>query len=176
MLYAKYMLAPLFDITLQDVLRISLSTVCVFIGVITYTRIAGLRSFSKMSGFDFAMTVAVGSLMATTAVVQVSLGAGLLALAVLYLLQVAIALLRRFAFMKKIIDNQPVLLLKNGTFIESNMIASRVTRGDIISKLREANVKDVRLVQAVVLETTGDISVMYGGEAMDSMLLEGVKD
>jgi uncharacterized membrane protein YcaP (DUF421 family) len=36
--------------------------------VILYTRIFGLRSFSKMSIFDFAMTVAVGTMLASTIV------------------------------------------------------------------------------------------------------------
>ncbi|MFN2557714.1 MAG: hypothetical protein ABR592_12780 [Nitriliruptorales bacterium] len=37
-----------------------LSTLGIFISTIVYTRITGLRSFSKMSSFDFAITVAVG--------------------------------------------------------------------------------------------------------------------
>lgn len=32
-----------------------------YVAVILLTRLAGVRSFSKMSGFDFAVTVAIGS-------------------------------------------------------------------------------------------------------------------
>ena len=47
---------------------VTLSALGIYIGVIIATRLGGLRSFSKMSGFDFAMTVAVGSLIASTIV------------------------------------------------------------------------------------------------------------
>lgn len=168
------MLDLITDETVQNALKVSLATAGIFIAVITYTRIAGLRSFSKMSGFDFAMTIAVGSLMATTAVMQVSFIEGMVALAVLYMLQVIIALLRRQKLFKQIIDNQPTLLLRNGIFLHTNMQKARVTRSDILSKLREANVNNIKNVQAVILETTGDISVLHGRGVLDDTLLEGV--
>jgi hypothetical protein len=36
----------------------------IYLAVIVATRVSGLRSFTKMSAFDFAMTVAIGSLIA----------------------------------------------------------------------------------------------------------------
>lgn len=165
----------LFGISIDHLVRVVLSTAGIFIAVITYTRIAGLRSFSKMSGFDFAMTVAVGSLIATTAVAQIPFITGLAAMSVLYILQVSIALLRRHKFFKLLVDNQPVLLLKDGQMLPENMKNSRITQQDLLSKLREANVADVKKVHAVVLETTGDVSVMHGNETLDESLLEGVE-
>lgn len=155
---------------------IFLSTVGIFITVITYTRIAGLRSFSKMSSFDFAMTVAVGSIIATIAVTQASLVEGMVALAGLYILQVIIAVLRRFNFMKQIVDNTPTLLMIDGKMLTQNMNRSRVTEKDILSKLREANVSNIDNVRAVVLETTGDISILHGDGKLDPRLFEGVKN
>lgn len=160
----------------HDLVKVSLATGGIFIAVIAYTRIAGLRSFSKMSAFDFAMTVAVGSLIATTAVLQASLIEGLIALAVLYVLQVIIAILRRHGRLNRHIDNQPLLLVKNGAFLEDNMREARVTRGDVVSKLREANVQSLKTVQAVVLETTGDISVLHSQGSLGKELLEGVRE
>jgi len=40
--------------------------------------------------------------------------------------------------------------------------------------LREANVLHYGQVKAVVLETTGEISVLHGNEEFDDSLLEGV--
>ena len=45
---------------------IAISAVAVYAAILVYTRIAGLRSFAKMSSFDFAMTVAVGSMVASS--------------------------------------------------------------------------------------------------------------
>lgn len=154
---------------------IALTTAGVFVTVITYTRLAGLRSFSKMSGFDFAMTVAVGSLIASVAVRQVSLVEGMLALAVLYGMQIVIALLRRFTLAKKIVDNTPVLLMARGKMQLDIMMHSRITEEDVYSKLREAGVAEIASVQAVILETTGDISIIMGDRTVDKELLRGVR-
>ncbi|MEY9214777.1 DUF421 domain-containing protein [Thermobifida halotolerans] len=160
----------------SQLLLVLVSTIGIFVTVITYTRIAGLRSFSTMSSFDFAMTVAVGSLMATVAVAQVSLVEGMTALAVLYLTQVAVALLRRFSPFKSAVDNTPLLLMVDGTMLRENMRKARVTRDDIVSKLRSANVRDMESVRAVVLETTGDISVLHGPGQPDRDLFGDVRD
>ncbi len=59
------------------------STFCVYLLVIALTRLAGARSLAKMSTFDFAATVAIGSTLASTAVGSVSLSRGAAGLLVL---------------------------------------------------------------------------------------------
>ncbi len=134
-----------------------------------------------MSSFDFAATVAVGSLMATTIVSpspSVVLGAA--ALLSLYLLQRALAWLRqRFQAVARIVDNDPILLMAGEEILEENLRKTGITIGDLRSKLREANVITLAQVRAVVLETTGDISVLHAdadGPKLEEWLLEGVTD
>lgn len=158
---------------------ILLSVVGVYVAVILLTRIFGLRSFSKMSSFDFAATVAVGSVMASTVTSrQPSLAHGALALFGLYLVQWVTARLRlRLPGVSKPVDNTPVVLMADGHFCENAMLAAQVSRGDVYAKLRSANVFRLREVRAVVLETTGDISVLHGDadRPLDAELLEGVE-
>lgn len=52
---------------MSDVGVIVLSTIGIYVAIIIFTRINGLRTFSKMSSFDFAVTVAIGSVIASTA-------------------------------------------------------------------------------------------------------------
>lgn len=151
------------------------STLAIFAAVITYTRIAGLRSFSKMSGFDFASTVAVGSIMATVSVTSASLLNGFIGLATLFAAQVAIALLRRLTKFEQVVDNRPVLLMAGQRVLHDNLRRSRLTEHDLRGKLREANVTDTSQVLAVVLETTGDVSVLQGDGPLDVGILEGVR-
>jgi uncharacterized membrane protein YcaP (DUF421 family) len=52
-----------------------------------------------------------------------------------------------------------------------------MTRSELRAKLREANVLEWSQIRAVVLETTGDVSVLHGDEGgtpLDPSLLEGV--
>lgn len=161
--------------TWSEVGLVIVSTTAIFAAVVIYVRIVGLRSFSKMSAFDFAMTVAVGSLMATVAVTSsATLANGLIALGTLFAVQFAIALLRRRSIAERWVDNSPRLLMAGSEFHEDNMRTARVTRRDVMAKLREANVLDPGSVRAVVLETTGNMSVLHGDASLDPWLLEGV--
>jgi len=49
---------------LGQIMEILISCIFIFIGVIIITRIAGLRTFAKMSSIDFASTIAIGSVVA----------------------------------------------------------------------------------------------------------------
>ena len=154
----------------------ALSAAAVLVIVIGYTRIAGLRSFSKMSSFDFANTVAIGSTMATVALSGSSLATGAVVLATFYLVQVLIALARRHGSLGQVVDNQPILLVAEGRFLEANLDRARVTVSDVHAKLREANVFRYEDARAVILETTGDISVIHGDGPLDLAIFDDVRD
>lgn len=99
----------------------------------------------------------------------------MIAIASLLGVQFTVALMRNSSDMvESIIQNDPVLLMRNGVILEQALAATRVAEADLIAKLREANVLDVSQVRAVVLETTGDISVLHGDDLQDR-LLSGVK-
>jgi len=168
-----------FSTSWQAVAMVAASTLWIFIAVIVLTRVCGLRSFSKMSGFDFAMTVAVGSVIASTVLTpSPPMLQATAALICIFGLQLLTAKARtRSEAVSKMVDNEPLLLMRGKIMLERNMHLSSVTRNDLIAKLREANVINLSQVRAVVLETTGDISVLHcaddSGE-MDALLLEDV--
>lgn len=139
-------------------------------------RLTGLRSFSKMSSHDFAITVAFGSVLGGTVLSpSTTLWQGMAATAALFAVQWAISLARsRIGSFEVAVDNTPLVLMANGRILQDNLDAARVTRSDLHGKLREAGVLDPDDVHAVVLETTGDISVLEGG-AIHATLLEGVR-
>lgn len=154
---------------------VPLSTVMMMILAIAIVRLVGLRSLSKMSSFDFLVTVALGSTVATVAATSTSIINGALAFGSLLGFQAAIAILRRRSAFASVVDNTPRLLMTGTEMHESTMAACRVTRDDLIAKLREANVTRLDQVLAVVIETTGDISVLHGEGPLEPMLLEGLE-
>lgn len=158
---------------------IALTAAGIYASLIIFTRIAGKRSFSKMSSFDFAMTVAIGSLLATTILSSsVSLLQGVIGLASVYILQISAALLRRFKWFKEMIDNSPLLLMDGTRILHENLKVARVAESDLRSKLRESNVIQLKQVRAVVFESTGDISVLHTDDMnveLEEWLLKDVK-
>jgi uncharacterized membrane protein YcaP (DUF421 family) len=160
---------PMLDVLLRGLVLTALAMVW----VVVLVRINGLRSFSKMTNFDFVMTVAVGSLLAGasqstnwTAFVQT-----LSAMAALFLVQYLAARLRKASStFASLMQNQPVVLMRDGRIIEEALAETRVAKDDLIAKLREANALDFSKVRAVILETTGDVSVLHGETCAEEVL------
>lgn len=161
-----------------DLLAIILTAVGIYVATIIFTRLAGKRSFSKMSSFDFAMTVALGSMIATTVLSKsVSLWDGVVGMGIVYLLQLSVAILRRFQIIKKSVDNEPLMLMEGEKIYHENLKKARVTEEDLRSKLREANVIRLKEVRAVIFEATGDISVLHtedDNEEVEDWLIKDV--
>jgi uncharacterized membrane protein YcaP (DUF421 family) len=165
-----------FGASWETLTAIVLSAIGVYIAVIVLTRVAGLRSLAKMSSFDFAATVAVGSTVASTALGSTPLVNGVAALCMLYGLQYLIATLRRQNALRGAVDNSPMLLMVDGEVIEGNLRHTRVSREELWSQLRLAGVRRRDQVRAVILETTGDMSILQvGDEPFDDELLDGVR-
>ena len=170
MIFENLLLDVLFRAVLLSALAVS--------WIIFLVRIIGLRTFSKMNSFDFVVTVATGSLLAGAS--QATDWPGFFqsatAIATLLGVQFVVALLRiRSGTVESIIQNDPVLLMRDGVILKAALTATRVAEADLIAKLREANVKDLSQVRAVVLETTGDISVLHGDHLQDRLLSGVVK-
>jgi uncharacterized membrane protein YcaP (DUF421 family) len=152
-----------------------ISTVAVYAAVIVLTRLSGVRSLAKMSSFDFAATVAVGSTVAATALGQSPLLNGVLVLALLTGLQWIVATLRRRDLLHGLVDNTPILLVAGDQVLEGNLRHARVSREELFAKLRMSGVHRLDQVRAVVMETTGDMSVLRTGEPFDDELLAGIR-
>ncbi len=151
-----------FEASSTSMIAIVLTAMGIYFATILFTRLAGKRSFSKMSSFDFAMTVAIGSIIATTVLSEsVSLVQGIVGLAAIYVLQISLAMLRRYKMVQKMIDNEPLLLMDGEKILQENLKKARVTEADLRSKLREANVLELSDIRAVVFETTGNIAVLH---------------
>ncbi len=167
------------DFTLDNLFSVLFGTIVIYIAIILYTRIFGLKSFSKMTGFDFVNTVAIGNLLAMSiGTGNPKLLLGIVIIGVLYLLNYLISLLQfKSNGARDLLDNSPVLLMLGENMIEENMKKCRITKDELRSKLREANVIRLSQVKAVILETTGDVSVLHSDEniEVEDFLLENVK-
>lgn len=141
-------------------------------------RVVGLRSLSKMTNFDFVMTVALGSVLAAAVTTDkwTTFAQCLAAMVGLFLAQWLVARLRKDSdTFEAVAQNDPVFLMRDGEFCENALKSTRVAKSDVIAKLREANCLHLSEVRAVILESTGDVSVLHG-DAIDDRLLDGVKD
>lgn len=158
---------------------IALSALAMYVAVILLTRLAGVRSFSKMSGFDFAVTVAIGSVLGSVILSKdPPIANGVAALVILFGLQIGMAVLRsRFPGLQLLADNRPRLIMIGGEVQYDQLKKAKMTESDLWGKLREANALNFSQVLAVIAETTGDVSVLHASDPdqeIEPELLQGV--
>ncbi|SNT69156.1 DUF421 domain-containing protein [Psychrobacter sp. LV10R520-6] len=147
--------------------------------MILFTRIVGLRSFSKLSSYDFAMTIAIGSILASTVTSDSpSLLQGLLAVGLLFMLQALISMIRRRVKpIKALLDNRPIILMAHGEYFWDNLKEANLSTSDVQEVLRKNGLKSKTEVFAVIMETTGDMSVIKNNEATpDWTLFDDIRD
>ena len=147
-------------------------TAVAILWVIFLVRVTGHRSLAKMTGFDFVTTVAVGSLIANAGTSKnwSEYGQALAAIAGLFVLQWVLARARvHSTLVQNVLGNRPVLLMEHGRFIDEAMTSERIAKADIYAKMRESGVTDPDEVRAVVLERTGDISIIQEGPVADGI-------
>lgn len=168
--------------TLLVLAWVVLGTLGMYLTILLMARWSGVRSFAELSTFDVAVTIANGSLLASTIVSKnPALLQGMTAVLTLFAIQLGVSRYRsRLPWLRRATDNAPILLMgPGGEMLPRNMSIARVTEDDLRTHLRMANVIDRATVQAVVMEGTGRIHVLSGHgdtDIRDSWILEGVRD
>lgn len=143
-----------------------------YVGLLVCLRIAGKRATAKLNEFDWAVTVALGSMLATTILSDtVPLAVGVAAFATVIGLQFLIAWLGvRSEAVRKVIKAEPSLLYYRGRFQRERMRKERITEEDVRSVLRSRGLASFDSVTAVILETSGDLSVVTEAPTNDDVV------
>jgi uncharacterized membrane protein YcaP (DUF421 family) len=146
----------------QSIIRTIVITILAYIAMIFLLRASGKRTLSKMNAFDFIVTIALGSALANVSLNKnVALADGVLAFSLLIFLQYSITWLSvRIKQFKKIITRQPTLLLYRGQVIDVAVKKERITREEIFLAAREKGITQLEDIDALILETTGEITVV----------------
>lgn len=133
-----------------------------YVGLIVILRLSGKRTLSKWNAFDFVVTIALGSILASVVLSKdISLADGFVALILLIVLQFVITSLSvRFDWVKDLIKSKPTLLFDKGDFLAEVMKQQRVGEAEIRTAIRAFGSASVEEIEAVVLETDGSLSVV----------------
>ena len=151
----------LFD-DLSGLLRILFVGIVAYAALVTFLRISGKRTLSKMNAFDLVVTVALGSTLATVVMSRdVPLAEGLLALALLIALQWVVAWgSTRSQRISELVKSDPQVLYHRGAMIEAALKRERVTPEEIAAAARGSGYGELDEVETVLLETDGSFSVI----------------
>src|SRR5690606_20920299 len=125
-------------------------------------RLAGKRTLSDFNAFDFVVSVALGSVLATILLsADVSFVEGATAFVVLAALQFLDAFTtRRIAALRTVLTARPTVLLRDGVPDSAALRRHRLSEDDLRQAVRMSGAGSMTDVAAAVLEANGDISVI----------------
>ena len=160
----------------SDVVRVVLVGSAAYALLVLVLRLSGKRTLSQLNAFDFVVTVALGSTLATILLSKdVALVEGVAALALLAGLQYLVAIVSsRWPVTRVAITSRPTLLLFEGRVRSDALRRHRLTVSELRQAIRMQGVGDVAQVKAVVLETNGTMSIITEGKYGDGSALEDV--
>ncbi len=146
-----------------------------YAALLLWLRATGKRTLSKWNAFDFVVTVALGSTLATILLSKTTpLLDGVVALGTLVLLQFVITWAAvRAGWVRRGIKSEPTVLLRDGRLLEDVLRAQRVTASEVRAAVRQHGHARLENVALAILETDGTISVLREAQGRCSAL-EGV--
>jgi uncharacterized membrane protein YcaP (DUF421 family) len=124
------------------------------------TRVIGRRELSSLQPFDLILLIVLGDTIqqgltqddysVTGAVIAVGTIAGL---------QVLLSWSSfRFAWMRRVLEGHPIVLVEDGKVIEKNLRRERLTVDDLTEQARANQVTSLDEVQWAIFEPSGSIS------------------
>ena len=152
----------IFFTDVQSLLRIAIVSALVYPLLIVILRVSGKRTLSKMNAFDFIITIALGSTLATVIISKdVALAEGILTLALLVLFQFIITYLSvRNKKISQLVKSEPTLMAYQGQLLKDNMFKERIDEDEIWAIIREKGFSSLDETEAIVLETDGSLTVI----------------
>jgi len=165
----------------EPLFRVVIVGFAMYVALVFFLRISRSRTLSTMNAFDFIITVAIGSAFGRALTAKdVAFSEAIVAFGLLVALQYAVTWLQiRWPFFERAITNPPALLYFRGEFIDETMRRQRVAKSEIRSAVRKKQFGSVDEVEAVVLESSGEFSVIGSvedGSAFGEKLEEQLGD
>ena len=157
-------------------LRTVVAAVFAYASMILVLRIAGKHALSKLHVFDYVVTVALGSTLASILLSEdVALAEGLVAVVMLIGMQWVVAKSAvSFEPWRKFIRSDPVILLAHGKLDAEKMLSERVTEVEIDIAIRMRGFGDRAMIAYVVLEADGSMTVISKDLLGDGAVMHGL--
>jgi uncharacterized membrane protein YcaP (DUF421 family) len=162
----------------DSIMRTFIITILAYIFLIFFLRISGKRTLSKMNAFDFIVTVALGSTLATVMLNKdIALADGVLGFFLLIFLQFLITWLSaRYKAISSLIKSTPTLLLYKGEMLKNIMLKERIDEDEIHAIVRDKGYPSIENIDAIVLETDGSLTVIKDTNSQENSSMEKVRN
>lgn len=154
---------------------IILRTIFFYVLILIIFRLMGKREIGELSILDLVVFIMIGEL-AVVAIErpEVKLFQAIMPMVLLMLIQITMALfsLKSKKF-RDLVDGKPSIIINRGKIDEDAMRKQRYNFDDLLTQLREKDIRSIADVEFAILESSGSLSVIerkqnQGGNTSDS--------
>lgn len=142
--------------------------VIIYFSLMVFFRIAGRRTLSKLTNFDFVLLLIIGEAVQNGLLGNdFSITNALLTIVTLITLDIVLSYIKQFfPLIERIAEGGPTILVDHGAPLKNRMNLSRIDEDDILEAGRiKMGLERMDQIKFAVLEKTGDISIIpYGRE------------
>ncbi|MBW4037293.1 MAG: DUF421 domain-containing protein [Acidobacteria bacterium] len=133
-----------------------------YLFLVLMVRIVGRRPGKQLTPFEFVLIFYLGGLTLTGMVGdEASLTNAVTQILTVALCHYVLASLRyRFDVVAQVLDGTPLILLEHNEWRTDTMSRMRITDDDVMDMAREHKIKDLKGIDAAVLEAFGEITVV----------------
>lgn len=160
--------------TWNDLVRVAVIGPAAYVTLVLVLRFSGKRTLAKLNAFDLAVTVALGSALATVLLSSdVSWAEGALAFGMLALLQLLVSWSSaRLPGGRSVVTARPTVVLQDGQPDHAALRQQRLTMEELQQAVRSSGSGGFDQLAAVVLESDGTLSVIPQSKLGDGSALE----
>lgn len=163
----------------MDPLRIPiviLAAVLIYVAFLVLVKVFGSRVLTSMSASDTVIIIMFGAVAGRVIVGHPpTLAVGIIGLTTLMVLEAFFGILREKSGLSHIIDREPILLMFDGVIVTNALRRSHFSYDDVRTSVRKAGIGSFDDVQAMILEPSGEVSIIRAGVKLDPVMLKDVK-
>ncbi len=140
---------------------ILIRSVIIYLIVVMAVRIMGKRQIGELNPHEFVITILI-SAVATIPIQESSIPLSYSVIPILVFVSLEViesALSIKFPAFSKLIDGQPIVVIKNGKLQKEKLEMLRFSTEDLNDALRQKDIFDINEVENAIVETNGSLSV-----------------
>lgn len=145
----------------MEFLGVAGGSVALYILIIACLRILGKKGLAEISLGDLVLIILIGEAIGSLIPQENAFISAVVCIVTLTFTNFVIEKLAlKSKFMKRFLEGNPVVIVRNGRIYSQKMKKENLTREDLDEALRENGIKDIKNVEKAVLETDGGISII----------------
>lgn len=142
--------------------EMTLRTLVTFVVLLLLTRIMGKKQLSQLSYFHYITGITIGSIAGEISVQsETHFINGFIALIWWFIFTMVMnAILLKWKKARKILDDEPTIIIQKGKILERSLKSLRLHMDDVMMLLREQRIFSIQDVDWAIMENNGQLSVL----------------